>query len=361
MGWNQNFLDRAVFVTLMRLGKVKGWVPALVLFFFPLYACVSSGPSGDAGPDYYGDSRRPPVRTEAGPPAAPPKPPLPEVVDSLSNRVEKYEDLQRNVATSMEKRLGLMEKEITSLRGEVEHLQHAKTRLEAELEAKNKLAMQQAQQAAQQGAPGLDANDPDDDPADQGAVDGNGDTVEVDEEAPATVPPGGVTGVSQGAAARATAPTAKGAAKAGVVTSTEKKAAPSRPKPENSKQAYEEAFLLLKGGRYDESLAVFKNFMEWFPNDPLADNAQYWIGELYYVQRKFPDALMAFNQVLVRWPNSGKVPASLLKIGFAFFELGDMENARNSLTRLISDFPESPAVSMAKQRLEMIEEKGGKR
>ncbi|MBF0145869.1 MAG: tol-pal system protein YbgF [Magnetococcales bacterium] len=322
----------------------------MFIVIMPLSSCVSNGPPGDGGPNYYDDQGRPPVRTEAGPPPPPAKLPLPEVVNSLSTRVEKNEDLTRNVTSSMEKRLGLMEKEMTSLRGEVEQLQHAKSRLEAELEAKNKqaLAQQQAaaaqQAAAQQTSGAVDMSSPDYDPADQG----QDDSANMDEQPPNSTP----------AFTQPAAPTTK-VAKVAPVVASEKKG-PTKPKPESSKQAYEEAFSLLKGGRYDESLSAFKNYMEWFPNDGLADNAQYWIGELYYVQRKFPDALMAFNQVLVRWPSSGKIPASLLKIGFAFYELGDMENAKNSLTRLISDYPESPAVAMAKQRLEMVEERAGK-
>lgn len=129
--------------------------------------------------------------------------------------------------------------------------------------------------------------------------------------------------------------------------------------PGNAKEAYEAAFLKLRSGQYQSSLEAFNRFLKWYPKDDLADNAQYWIGELHYVQKDYPSALQAFNTVLVDWPESSKVPACLLKIGFAFYELGDMEHARASLTRLIADHPTSNAVSMAKQRLDMIDQKGG--
>lgn len=130
-------------------------------------------------------------------------------------------------------------------------------------------------------------------------------------------------------------------------------------KQEEAKSApasYESAFLLLKSGQFDKSLEEFQQFLKDKPNDELADNAQYWVGELHLAQKRFPDALTAFNQVLVRWPASDKVPPSLLKIGFAFDEMGDFDNARVSLEKLVKDFPASPSVPLAKQRLKQINE-----
>lgn len=126
---------------------------------------------------------------------------------------------------------------------------------------------------------------------------------------------------------------------------------------ETPQKLYDAAFSLLKGGQHEASRKKFNHFLEVFPNDTLADNAQYWIGELYSVQKRYREALVAFNQVLVRWPSSSKVPACLLKIGFAFYELGDMQNAHTSLTRLVTDYPNSPAVTMAQQRLQDIARK----
>ena len=126
---------------------------------------------------------------------------------------------------------------------------------------------------------------------------------------------------------------------------------------ETPQRVYDAAFLLLKNGQYEASREAFNRFLEKFPSDALSDNAQYWIGELYSVQKHYREALVAFNQVLVRWPSSSKVPACLLKMGFAFYELGDMGNAHTSLTRLVTDYPSSPAVVMARQRLRDIDNK----
>lgn len=331
MGRKPNFIDLSSRVAAIPAMTKKPWIPALLILAVPLAGCVSTGSSAGDDGSYYEDSTRPrpPVRSEVGPPPPPPKASLPEMVDTISSRLEKTEDVQRTVASNMERRLGMMEKEVSDLRGEVDVLRYAKARLESEL------AASKARPAPAPAHVAPDTGNPDYDPVEQG---------------------------DPGAAANVETPSQPEVvvAKAAPPPVEEKKSKPAAVKPGSSKQAYDDAFLLLKGGRYEESLAAFKNYMEWFPNDSLADNAQYWVGELYYVQRKFPEALMAFNQVLVRWPTSAKVPASLLKIGFSFYELGDMENAKSSLSRLVTDFPDSPAVAMAKQRLELAGEKSGR-
>lgn len=122
------------------------------------------------------------------------------------------------------------------------------------------------------------------------------------------------------------------------------------------KEMYKSAFLMLSGAQYPNALTTFTRFLKKYPDDPLADNAQYWIGEVHYVQHRYLEALKAFNEVLRRWQASDKVPGSLLKIGFSFQGLGDIANARDSLTRLITDYPaNSTEVKMAKKRLREID------
>ncbi|MBF0369186.1 MAG: tol-pal system protein YbgF [Magnetococcales bacterium] len=125
------------------------------------------------------------------------------------------------------------------------------------------------------------------------------------------------------------------------------------------REVYDQAFSRIKSLQYDQALVEFNSFLKWYPDDPLTDNAQYWVGEIYYVQGHFQDALKAFGEVLTRWPASDKVPGSLLKIGFSFYELNDVANSRATLDLLVKDYPSSPAVPKAKQRLKLIDAKMG--
>ena len=65
-----------------------------------------------------------------------------------------------------------------------------------------------------------------------------------------------------------------------------------------------------------------------YPDSPLADNAQYWLGEAYYVNKSFPEALAAFQRVVDKYPQSRKLPDAMLKIGYCDYELKQWQAAR---------------------------------
>ena len=117
---------------------------------------------------------------------------------------------------------------------------------------------------------------------------------------------------------------------------------------------YQLAFDLLKNGRYVESAEALNQFLAVFPSSPLADNAQYWLAETYYVQRQFSTALPTFQLVVDEYPDSAKLPDALLKIGFCNYELQQWEGARNALSRVAREFPDTTAARLASQRLERL-------
>ena len=117
---------------------------------------------------------------------------------------------------------------------------------------------------------------------------------------------------------------------------------------------YQLAFDLLKNGRYVESAEAFEQFLAVFPSSPLADNAQYWLAETYYVQRQFTTALPTFQLVIDDYPNSTKLADALLKIGFCNYELQQWDDARNALSRVAREFPDTTAARLASQRLERL-------
>jgi tol-pal system protein YbgF len=121
------------------------------------------------------------------------------------------------------------------------------------------------------------------------------------------------------------------------------------------KANYQAAFDLLKDSKYDPAIVAFQQFLVAFPDSSLADNAQYWLGEAYYVNRNFTTALAAFQAVIDRYPESRKVPDALLKIGYCDYELKQFDLATQVLTDVFARFPDTPAGNLAKQRLDKIE------
>lgn len=120
------------------------------------------------------------------------------------------------------------------------------------------------------------------------------------------------------------------------------------------KVSYQAAFDLLKDSQYDRAIAAFQSFLVTYPNSQLADNAQYWLGEAFYVNKSFPEGLAAFQRMVETHPGSRKMPDALLKIGFCDYELKQFGAARDTLTQVISRFPDTPAAGLARQRLDKM-------
>jgi len=121
---------------------------------------------------------------------------------------------------------------------------------------------------------------------------------------------------------------------------------------------YQAAFELLKEQRYEPAARAFEQFLVTYPNSQLADNAQYWLAESYYVTDKFEEALKRFTVVINKYPDSRKVPDALLKMGYCNYELERWDDARKALQRVQNDYAETTAARLAEQRLARMQEEG---
>jgi tol-pal system protein YbgF len=124
--------------------------------------------------------------------------------------------------------------------------------------------------------------------------------------------------------------------------------------PADEQRAYQAAFDLLKAGRYEQATQSFTAFLQEFPNGEYSDNAQYWLAEAYYVERKFEPALKQFENLVATHPESQKLTHALLKIGYINDELGRRAEAERVLNDLITRFPQSTAAGLARKRLQRI-------
>jgi tol-pal system protein YbgF len=114
---------------------------------------------------------------------------------------------------------------------------------------------------------------------------------------------------------------------------------------------YQAAFDLLKEGRYDEARQGFQAFLAAHAQHDLAANAQYWLGEIAYVERDYEGALAAFGKVLKDYPGARKSADALLKTGYCHYELKRFDPARAALQRVVAEYPGTPAATDAAQRL----------
>ncbi len=124
--------------------------------------------------------------------------------------------------------------------------------------------------------------------------------------------------------------------------------------PAKEQAAYQEAFNLLKEGRYNRAVNVFQKFLAAYPEGRYGDNAQYWLGEAYYVTRQFAPALEAFTKLIEKYPTSPKRTHALLKMGYIHHELGETDKAKMALEDLMSRHPKTTAARLARERLQRM-------
>ncbi len=102
---------------------------------------------------------------------------------------------------------------------------------------------------------------------------------------------------------------------------------------------YDYAYGILQSGNYADAETAFRSFLAENPNHSLSSNAQYWLGETFYVRGRFGEAAEAFASGYVRFPDGSKVVDSLLKLGMSQAAMGQRPTACDTFSRLIADHP----------------------
>ena len=115
-----------------------------------------------------------------------------------------------------------------------------------------------------------------------------------------------------------------------------------------AKQAFDQ-------GDFETARSAFEAIIKDFPKSEHADNAQFWIGEIYYREKWYEKAILEYQKVIENYPKGNKVPASLLKQGFAFISLGDKANSRLILKELSQKYPETNEGKIALQKLKELQ------
>jgi len=117
---------------------------------------------------------------------------------------------------------------------------------------------------------------------------------------------------------------------------------------------YDSALLLFRSGQYESAREKFSHFLQLYPKTDLADNAQFWLGECYYAEKKYRQAIAAYEKTISEYPKSAKTSSAMLKQGMAFLELGDSTAGKILLKKVIKNYPESNQAKIAKSKLARI-------
>ncbi len=116
---------------------------------------------------------------------------------------------------------------------------------------------------------------------------------------------------------------------------------------------YENAFSLLKNSNFAAAEKGFASFLSNFPDHQLSSNAQYWLGETFYVRGNYERAARVFAEGYQKFPQSNKAADNLLKLGMSLAGVGNSQDACVALRQLKSDYPDGPAPVLRRADQEM--------
>ena len=110
----------------------------------------------------------------------------------------------------------------------------------------------------------------------------------------------------------------------------------------NPKQLYETAYGYLMQRDYGAAQTAFEEFLNRYPKDSLAGNAQYWLGEAHFVRGEYKAAAGAFLKGYKDYAGNARAADSLLKLAMSLDRLGQKDGACSSYSELSTRFPDAP-------------------
>jgi len=119
-------------------------------------------------------------------------------------------------------------------------------------------------------------------------------------------------------------------------------------------EVFNMAYSDYRNGNFELAIDGFKMYKEQFPESPLVDDSVYWIGECYFSQKKYEEAIEQFNDLILNHPRGDKIPAAYLKKGLSLVELGKKEEALSVFKLLVSKFPLEEETKIAQQKIKEL-------
>ena len=120
------------------------------------------------------------------------------------------------------------------------------------------------------------------------------------------------------------------------------------------KDIYLDAYQAFKDGRTGEAREKFQSLLSDYPVNEYTDNARFWIGESYYKDGSYEDAILAYEELFKKHADSDKVPGAMLKQGLAFYALKEKKTGQLILEKLIEKFPDSEQARLAKKKMKKL-------
>ena len=111
-------------------------------------------------------------------------------------------------------------------------------------------------------------------------------------------------------------------------------------KIEDYKETYDLAVEYYMNKNYEKSLDIFNQLIAFDTNDNLADNAQFWIAQIFYIQKKYKLAIAEYKKVSLMG-DKNKAPDAEYKIALSYFSLDMINEAMNQFDAIIINYPDN--------------------
>ena len=130
----------------------------------------------------------------------------------------------------------------------------------------------------------------------------------------------------------------------------------SRNSERSDKLEYERLLGLFRDGDLDAARQGFSAFLRDYGNSDLSPNARYWLGEAHYGKKDYRQAIDSYDRVEVDFPKSEKVPAAILKKGYAYLAMKDKARASLAFSQVVTAYPQTPEAGKASDKLSQLRE-----
>jgi len=124
----------------------------------------------------------------------------------------------------------------------------------------------------------------------------------------------------------------------------------------SDKLEYERLLALFRDGDLDGARQGFATFLRDYQNSDLAPNARYWLGESHYGKKDYKQAIDSYDRVELDFPLSEKVPAAILKKGYAYLAMKDKKRASSAFKQVVTLYPRTPEAGKASDKLSQMKE-----
>ena len=121
--------------------------------------------------------------------------------------------------------------------------------------------------------------------------------------------------------------------------------------PASADVLYSNALRDINGKHYDLSTQEFQDYLKYYGETDLASNAQFYLGEVAFMQNQFQQALDAYNKVIENYPKSFKTASARMRKGFCLAELGQKASAVRELRSVIRLYPGTDEAKRAAAKL----------